>query len=66
MYFENGYDESSSRGAPLRTVRSTVALHAMYDTVHRPLINTYSTVDTLISVKTVLYVDTDIHTGTVH
>ena len=38
VYFENGYDESSSRGAPLRTV----ALHAMYDTVHRALINRYT------------------------
>jgi hypothetical protein len=37
-YFENGYHESSSRGAPLRTV----ALHAMFDTVHRPLINRYT------------------------
>ena len=40
---ENGYYESSSRGAPLRTV----ALHAMYDTVHRALINRY----THISIK---------------
>ena len=38
VYFENGYHESSSRGAPLRTV----ALHAMYDTVHRALINRYT------------------------
>jgi hypothetical protein len=38
MYIENGYHESSSRGAPLRTV----ALHAMYDTVHRALINRYT------------------------
>ena len=38
VYFENRYHESSSRGAPLRTV----ALHAMYDTVHRALINRYT------------------------
>jgi hypothetical protein len=37
MYYENGYDESSRRGAPLRTV----ALHAMCNTVHRALINRY-------------------------
>jgi hypothetical protein len=39
VYFENGYDKSSIRGAPLRR---TVALHAMYDTVHRALINRYT------------------------
>ena len=33
MYYENGYDESSRRGEPLRTV--PVALHAMCNTVHR-------------------------------
>ena len=38
VYFENRYHESSNRGAPLRTV----ALHAMYDTVHRALINRYT------------------------
>ena len=38
MYIENGYDKSSNRGAPLRTV----ALHAMYETVHRALINRYT------------------------
>ena len=39
VYFENGCHESSSSGAPLRTV----ALHdAMYDTVHRVLINRYT------------------------
>ena len=38
VYFENGYHESSIRGAPLRTV----ALHAMYGTVHRALINRYT------------------------
>ena len=43
VYFENGYDESSSRGAPLRTV----ALHAMYDTVHRALINRYTHIPSL-------------------
>jgi hypothetical protein len=39
VYLENRYDESSStsRGAPLRTV----ALHAMYNTVLRALINRY-------------------------
>jgi hypothetical protein len=40
VYFENGYDESSGGEAPW------LALHAMYDTVHRALINRYT--DTLI------------------
>jgi hypothetical protein len=38
VYFENKYHESSTRGAPLRTV----ALHAMYDTVHRVRIHRYT------------------------
>jgi hypothetical protein len=47
---ENGYDESSTRGAPLRTV---VALHAMYDTVHHALINRYThTVEYVLSKRT--------------
>jgi hypothetical protein len=38
VYFENRDHESSSRGAPLRTVD----LHAMYGTVHRALTNRYT------------------------
>jgi hypothetical protein len=35
LYFENGYDERSIRGAP------PLRMSAMYDTVHRALIHRY-------------------------
>jgi hypothetical protein len=52
VYFENGYHESSSRGAALRTV----ALHAMYDTVHRALIHRYTHTTVPVICTTVLVV----------